>query len=90
VDLDIDSNNDGSIDPDDGPRGTDDWIENTISKPLVVNDNDSDLDGVPDYADWSIAGKRFTPLIIRVPASLPACHLPACSLPYRMRHLPPI
>jgi hypothetical protein len=71
VDLDIDSNNDGSIDPDDGPRGTDDWIENTTSKPLVVNDNDSDLDGVPDYADWSIAGKRFTPLIIRVPASLP-------------------
>lgn len=71
VDLDIDSNNDGSIDPDDGPSGTDDWIENTTSKPLVVNDNDSDLDGIPDYADWSIAGKRFTPLIIRVPASLP-------------------
>jgi pimeloyl-ACP methyl ester carboxylesterase len=71
VDLDIDSNNNGSIDPDDGPRGTDDRIENTTSKPLVVNDNDSDLDGVPDYADWSIAGKRFTPLIIRVPASLP-------------------
>ena len=71
VDLDIDSNNDGSIDPNDGPNGTDDWIENTTSKPLVVNDNDSDLDGVPDYADWSIAGKRFTPLIIRVPASLP-------------------
>jgi hypothetical protein len=52
VDLDVDSNNDGAIDPDNSPAGKDDRIEDTgPGKVVAVNDEDKDGDFVPDFAD---------------------------------------
>jgi pimeloyl-ACP methyl ester carboxylesterase len=75
VDLDVDSNNDNRLDT---PKRDDDEEkkEPTTPKRIVVNDNDTDRDHVPDYADWVIAtpagpAKRFTPLVVQIPASLP-------------------
>jgi hypothetical protein len=70
VDLDVDSNNDDRLnspkrDPEEEEQ------EATTPKKIVVNDNDTDDDDVPDYADWSIADKRFTPLVLEIPAGLP-------------------
>ena len=75
VDLDVDSNNDDRLDT---PKrdGDEETKEATTPKRIVVNDNDTDRDNVPDYADWVIAtpagpAKRFTPLVVQIPASLP-------------------
>jgi hypothetical protein len=52
VDLDADSNNDGAIDPDNGPAGTDDRIEEEPSgRILFVNSDDDDGNGVADLLD---------------------------------------
>ena len=70
VDLDVDSNNNDRLDT--PKRDADEETkEATNPKKMVVNNNDTDGDHVPDYADWSIAGKRFTPLVIQIPDSLP-------------------
>jgi cyanophycinase-like exopeptidase len=51
VDLDTDSNNDGVIDPDNSPAGTDDPIEeNQPGRVLALNDDDDDADNVSDMA----------------------------------------
>lgn len=52
VDLDVDSDNDGDIDDDD------DAIEDDAGEPgkyVMLNNDDDDLDGVPDYADFDNA-----------------------------------
>jgi hypothetical protein len=57
VDIDVDSNNDRKIDTDNGPAGTDDPIEDIAGidakpgKVLLVNDQDTDNDGIQDYFD---------------------------------------
>ena len=57
VDLDVDSNNDGPIDPENGASGTDDRIEDiadvdaTPGKVLLIKDQDTDNDGIQDYFD---------------------------------------
>jgi len=53
VDLDIDSDNNNGYDPPDGTSEEDD-VEaepDTAGKLILVNDADSDADGVPDFAD---------------------------------------
>jgi hypothetical protein len=70
IDLDIDSNNNDGLKT---PKRDEEEEkkEPKTPKKLVVNDNDTDGDHVPDYADWSIPGKRFTPLVIEIPAGPP-------------------
>jgi len=65
VDLDVDSNNDGIIDPRNDADGTDDPIEGDASKGLVipVYTGDSDGDGQEDTADFDgIVGLAFAPV----------------------------
>jgi hypothetical protein len=69
VDLDVDSNSDGAIDPDNGPAGGDDRIEADASQGLVlpVYAGDSDRDGVLDTEDFNgIAGRSFVPLTLSI------------------------
>ena len=70
VDLDVDSDNDDRLAT---PKRDDkeEHLEASTPKPIVVNDNDTDVDRVPGYADWNIADKRFTPLVIQIPVGLP-------------------
>jgi hypothetical protein len=81
VDLDIDSNNDNRLLAPDR-SSIEEAMERTVGKQIVINDNDTDGDGVPDYADGfgygdlpttkqGIAGKRFTPIILQIPDYLP-------------------
>ncbi len=52
VDLDVDSNNDGRIDPVNGPLGSDDPIESqSPGRILFVNDDDDNRNGVSDVHD---------------------------------------
>ena len=52
VDLDVDSNNDGTIDPDNGPAGTDDRIEEPSPGQIIfANTDDDDRNGVADALD---------------------------------------
>ncbi|MBW3600495.1 MAG: cadherin-like domain-containing protein [Planctomycetes bacterium] len=83
-DVDVDSNNDDVIDPDNTAAGTDDRIEHSgarMGKFIDVNSNDDDQDGVPDYADGynydgqagtadddPTAGEQFTPIVFEIPA----------------------
>jgi hypothetical protein len=81
VDLDIDSDNDNRLlVPDRSP--SEESIEMTRGKKVVINENDSDADGVPDYADGygfaelpqtaqGIANKRFTPVVLQIPRGIP-------------------
>lgn len=69
VDLDVDSNNDGGIDANNGPAGTDDPIEATAGRGLVVpvHAGDQDGDAVADTRDFDgIAGRSFVPLKVSV------------------------
>jgi hypothetical protein len=70
LDLDVDSDNDNRLNT---PERDDDEEKKdpTTPKRIVVNDNDTDRDSVPDYADWAIADKRFTPLVVQIPAKQP-------------------
>jgi hypothetical protein len=70
VDLDVDSDNNDRLNSPKRDLEEEDQ-EATTPKRIVVNDNDTDGDHVPDYADWSIADKRFTPLVLEIPAGLP-------------------
>jgi VCBS repeat-containing protein len=59
VDVDVDSNNDGSIDDDNQIVEGDDEIENDpdrIGAALGIANHDDDVDGVPDYADGLVLG----------------------------------
>lgn len=52
VDLDVDSDNNGRIDPDNGPPGTDDLIEEqSPGRILFVNSDDDNKNGVADMFD---------------------------------------
>jgi hypothetical protein len=65
VDLDVDSDNDGEIDPDNGPAGKDDRIEEESTRGLVVPvyAGDSDRDGHDDTRDFDgISTRRFSPV----------------------------
>jgi hypothetical protein len=65
VDLDVDTNNDGTIDPDNGPAGKDDRIEEDSTRGLVVPvyAGDSDRDGHDDARDFNgISARRFSPV----------------------------
>ncbi|MBN2582914.1 MAG: hypothetical protein JXL80_07570 [Planctomycetes bacterium] len=83
VDLDIDSNNDGYIDPDNSLLGTDDPIEDIAGqdaapgKIILVSDEDTDGDGLVDWADgfdyWptvaaddSSSAARFVPVELQL------------------------
>ncbi len=75
IDLKIDSNNDGSI------TVLDDPIEADVDKPgkiIQVNDDDTDGDGIPDFADFYVPDdnpngltQRFVPLNLSLPSNLP-------------------
>ena len=60
VDLDVDSNNDGTIDPDNGPAGTDDRIEEQSPGQIIfANTDDDDGNGVGDTLDAGpVAGEN--------------------------------
>ena len=85
VDLDIDSINDNRLlAPDRSPLEDD--IEVDHAKKVVINDNDTDGDGIPDYADGfgygdlpetqqGIAGKGFTPIVLQIPENLPLSYM---------------
>jgi hypothetical protein len=65
VDLDVDSNNDGSIDLENAAAGTDDPIEEESTRGLVVPvyASDSDRDGHDDTRDFDgISTRRFSPV----------------------------
>jgi hypothetical protein len=70
VDLDMDSNNDGLIDPDNSSSGTDDGIENACpGKWTWPNNDDSDSDQACDNADGIIHGatdlaEDISPLVV--------------------------
>jgi len=52
LDLDVDSNNDGAIDPDNGPAGKDDRIEEqSPGRIIFANTDDDDGNGVADALD---------------------------------------
>jgi hypothetical protein len=75
IDLDIDSNNNDRLNTPKRDK-EEEKKEPTTPKRIVVNDNDTDGDHVPDYADWVIAtpagpAKRFTPLVVQIPAGQP-------------------
>ncbi|WP_404310460.1 Calx-beta domain-containing protein [Neorhodopirellula lusitana] len=56
VDLDTDSNNDGTIDPDNSTAGKDDPIEeDSPGRIVLLNDDDDDGNGTPDLDDNSTA-----------------------------------
>lgn len=59
VDLDVDSDNDGRIDPDNGPAGTDDPIEEApLGRIIFVNSDDDNRNGIADLLDGGgIAGE---------------------------------
>lgn len=81
VDLDIDSDNDNGTQP---PSRTDgeDAIEDDLTKPgkiVMVNDGDSDDDGIPGFADgfnWNwfpgsdTSNDHFVPLVLEIPADV--------------------
>lgn len=87
VDLDVDSDNNNGFDPA-FPRSfvdnAEDAIEDDETKPgkiIVVNDNDDDGDGIPDFADGfnrypeipaddATAGERFIPVVLEIAAEL--------------------
>jgi hypothetical protein len=60
VDLDVDSNNDGTIDPDNAPTGTDDSIEEALTGHIIfVNSDDDDRNGNADVLDVGrVAGEN--------------------------------
>jgi hypothetical protein len=60
VDLDVDTNNDGLIDPDNGPAGTDDPVEEALSgRILFMNTDDDNLNGTADVLDVGlVAGEN--------------------------------
>jgi hypothetical protein len=65
--LAIDSNNDGTIDADDDP------IEDDISlsgKIIAVDNGDSDVDSIPDFADPDVPTGGFVPMVLSVPAGI--------------------
>ena len=75
ADLDVDSNNDGTIDGENGANGTDDSIEDAADQPGVivkVNDDDDDKDGVVDSQQTtSVPGENdLVPMKITVPSEL--------------------
>jgi hypothetical protein len=68
TDLGIDSNNDTTI------NNSDDAIEDDADKPgklIAVNDDDTDGDGIPDFADFNgNTGENFVPMVLRFPAGV--------------------
>ena len=60
VDLDLDTNNDGVIDPDNGPTGTDDPVEEAPNGRIIfVNSDDDNRNGAADVLDiGSVAGEN--------------------------------
>jgi len=61
LDLDVDSDNDGTVEPD---AADEDSIENVApeqnpGKVMAINEHDHDGDGLIDYADWEITGADF-------------------------------
>jgi hypothetical protein len=61
VDLDVDSNNDGTIDPDNAPTGTDDSIEEALTGHIIFvnSDDDDDRNGNADVLDVGrVAGEN--------------------------------
>lgn len=73
VDLDVDSDNNNEFKSPDRSAAEDE-IEDDTNKPgkiIVVNDDDSDADGIPDFADFSSPGDdKFVPLVLEIPASV--------------------
>jgi hypothetical protein len=69
VDLDTDSNNDGVIDPDNSPAGTDDPIEDLASIPgrtLYVNNDDDNRNGTQDRDDAAVVNAEDDLAEIRI------------------------
>lgn len=83
IDVDVDSDNNNGFDPA-FPRSFDgnaeDQIEDSTSQPgklIAVNDDDTDGDGIPDFADGfglfagpnysATANERFVPMVLELP-----------------------
>jgi hypothetical protein len=80
IDLGIDSDNDENI------TGVDNVIEDVADKPgklLQINDDDTDGDGVADFADFDgIANEQFAPMTLKLPASIINVHVAKVRLSY--------
>ena len=70
VDLDVDSDNNNHLQP---PVRSlkEEKIEESSAKKVVVNSADNDDDKIPDYVDWFVAGKSFTPVVVQIPDAIP-------------------
>ncbi len=69
VDLDIDSDNNNGLFLSRSPE--EDGKELEEAKKVVVNTNDTDEDGIRDYADSVIPGKHFVQLVVELPVGIP-------------------
>jgi Ca2+-binding RTX toxin-like protein len=72
IDLDVDSDNDGTIDPDNTVNGTDDYYEdlNTYAHTIYVLSGDIDNDNIIDSADYGIPGGNFALSTLAISADL--------------------
>jgi len=74
TDIDVDSNNNNHLEPPErSPE--EEQIEKSSPKKVIVNSADNDDDKIPDYADWWIAGKSFTPVVVQIPDAIPGTEM---------------
>jgi len=66
IDVDIDSDNNNHLQP---PEHSlkEEQIEESSPKKVIVNSANNDDDKIPDYVDWFVAGKSFTPVVVQIP-----------------------
>ncbi|MFM7244483.1 MAG: autotransporter-associated beta strand repeat-containing protein [Planctomycetaceae bacterium] len=69
TDIDVDSNNNNHLEPPER-SSEEEQIEKSSPKKVIFNSADNDDDKIPDYADWWIAGKSFTPVVVQIPEAI--------------------
>ena len=74
IDIDVDSDNNNHLQP---PVRSlkEEQIEESSPKKVIVNSAYNDDDKIPDYADWWIAGKSFTPVVVQIPDAIPVTEM---------------
>ena len=69
IDIDVDSDNNNHLEPPErSPK--EEQIEESSPKKVIVNSAYNDDDKIPDYADWWVAGKSFTPVVVQIPEAI--------------------
>jgi autotransporter-associated beta strand protein len=73
TDIDVDSDNNNHLEP---PLRSpeEEQIEDSKPKKVVVNSTNKD-DDIPDYADWWVGGKSFTPVVVQIPDAIPVAEM---------------